>query len=103
MTWRKDNNPKVSYYDCGATLYLRDIYVDKYAGYFCQNGNKYPCHQELLDENTNVIYLSNECGGKCAAGYYCPTYLERQLDALGHTIWPGAPILYFVVTSCNIM
>lgn len=31
------------------------------------------------------------CGGKCAAGFYCPSYLTKQPDAPEHTQWPGAP------------
>jgi hypothetical protein len=58
-------------------------------GYFCQNGKKYPCPPGTFGWKYGVT--SNECGGKCAAGYYCPSYLEHQLDAPGHTIWPGAP------------
>ena len=31
------------------------------------------------------------CGGLCAAGYYCPSFLEPQPDVAPYTVWPRAP------------
>ena len=33
------------------------------------------------------------CGGQCAPGYYCPSYMSPQPDAAPHTRWPAAPHL----------
>lgn len=34
-----------------------------------------------------------QCGGQCAPGYYCPSYMTPQPDAAPYTVWPGAPHL----------
>ena len=36
---------------------------------------------------------TSECGGLCAAGYYCPSYLRPEMFPLApsHTVWPGKP------------
>lgn len=31
------------------------------------------------------------CGGQCAPGYYCPSYILPQPDAPPYTFWPGKP------------
>lgn len=35
--------------------------------------------------------VNASCGGLCAAGYYCPSFLEPQPDAAPYTVWPLAP------------
>lgn len=58
-------------------------------GYYCVGGVKFPCPPGTFGWR----YGAREptCGGKCAAGYYCPSYLEPQPDAPSHTAWPLAP------------
>lgn len=58
-------------------------------GYYCQNGVKYPCPPGTFGWRYGATEAT--CGGKCAAGYYCPSYLAPQPDAPAHTQWPAAP------------
>ena len=58
-------------------------------GYYCKTGIKYPCPPGTFGWRYGST--TEECGGKCAAGYYCPSYLDAQPDAPAHTIWPRAP------------
>ena len=58
-------------------------------GYYCQNGLKYPCPPGTFGWRYGMT--TETCGGKCAAGFYCPSYLTKQPDAPEHTQWPGAP------------
>jgi hypothetical protein len=58
-------------------------------GYFCKQGVKYPCPPGTFGWRYGMT--SESCGGKCAAGYYCPSYLNPQPDAPSHTQWPRAP------------
>ncbi len=58
-------------------------------GYYCIDGRKFPCPPGTFGWRYGSY--NPECGGKCAAGYYCPSYLAPQPDAPAHTEWPRAP------------
>jgi len=58
-------------------------------GYYCIKGIKYPCPPGTFGWQYGDATPS--CGGLCAAGYYCPSYLPPQEGAPSHTVWPGKP------------
>ena len=60
-------------------------------GYFCVQGVKYPCPPGTFGWRYGMN--SSACGGLCAPGYYCPSYLDPRVhpEAPPHTGWPLAP------------
>lgn len=60
-------------------------------GYYCIDGIKQPCPPGRFGWRYGMN--SSLCGGICAPGYYCPSYLAPQPDAPSHTVWPGKPHL----------
>ena len=60
-------------------------------GYYCIKGVKYPCPPGTFGWRYGMN--SSTCGGQCAPGYYCPSYLLPQPDAPPYTAWPLKPQL----------
>lgn len=58
-------------------------------GYYCTKGIKYPCPPGQYGWQYGLS--SFYCNGKCAAGYYCPSYLTRQGNVPDYTVFPGKP------------
>lgn len=58
-------------------------------GYYCVDGNKYPCPPGTYGWRHGLN--SSECSGKCAAGYYCPSYMLPPPEPPAHAIWPMKP------------
>ena len=58
-------------------------------GYYCAAGIKYPCPPGTFGWRYGDT--TSKCGGLCAAGYYCPSYLTPQPGAPPNTQWPGRP------------
>jgi len=58
-------------------------------GYYCVRGIKYPCPPGTFGWRFGDT--TSKCGGLCAAGYYCPSYLTPQPGAPDQTQWPGKP------------
>ena len=44
---------------------------------------------------------TSECSGKCAPGYYCPSFLQPQPEAPDHTVWPGVPQISAYAYKCG--
>ena len=70
-------------------------------GYFCDNGLKQPCPPGRFGWRYGMN--TSECGGLCAAGYYCPSYLDpAQIpEAPAHTQWPRKPHLQAAEYECG--
>ncbi len=58
-------------------------------GYYCTKGIKYPCPPGTFGWRYGMT--DHFCGGQCAPGYYCPSYILPQPDAPPYTFWPGKP------------
>jgi hypothetical protein len=67
--------------------------------YYCTGGIKYPCPPGTYGWRYGMT--SEECGGKCAAGYYCPSYLAKQPQAPVHAIWTGKPHISAFDLECG--
>lgn len=68
-------------------------------GYFCIGGVKYPCPPGTFGWRYGMH--SPSCGGPCAAGYYCPSYLAPQPAAPAYTVWPGRPQVTATAYECG--
>ncbi|KAJ1420393.1 hypothetical protein B484DRAFT_351281 [Ochromonadaceae sp. CCMP2298] len=69
------------------------------AGYYCTGGIKYPCAPGTY--GWRVGMTNRLCGGLCAAGYYCPSYMDPLPGAPAYTVWPGAPHLTATDLECG--
>ena len=58
-------------------------------GYYCTAGVKQPCPPGTFGWRYGMA-SRRDCQ-LCAKGHYCPSYLQPQPDAPGHTVWPGKP------------
>jgi len=68
-------------------------------GYYCIAGMKFPCPPGTFGWRYGST--DENCGGKCAAGYYCPSYLTAQPDAPSHTQWPRKPHVTATPLRCG--
>ncbi|GMF50831.1 unnamed protein product [Phytophthora fragariaefolia] len=63
---------RVGYYSVGVTNTTRFFQRPCEPGYFCVNGIKYQCPAGTYGETSGLSTAA--CSGKCAPGYYCPSY-----------------------------
>ena len=70
-------------------------------GYYCTGGIKQPCGPGKFGWRYGMN--SSSCGGLCAAGYYCPSYLDPAEipEAPAHTQWPRQPHLQAAELECG--
>lgn len=71
-------------------------------GYFCHGGIKQPCPPGKFGWRYGMN--TSDCGGLCAAGYYCPSYLDPAEipEAPAHTQWPRKPHLQAAELQCGL-
>lgn len=68
-------------------------------GYYCKLGAKYPCPPGKFGWRYGMT--DAYCGGDCAAGYYCPSYIAMTPDAPSHTVWPAKPHTFAAELECG--
>lgn len=90
---------KIALYDPANTTYSAELVCEP--GYYCIAGVKFPCPPGRFGWRYGAT--SALCGGLCAPGHYCPSYLVKSEhpDAPPHTIWPGKPHLSAAEYKCG--
>jgi hypothetical protein len=68
-------------------------------GYYCTNGIRHPCPPGTFGWRHGMTNAS--CGGKCAAGFYCPSYLNPLPQAPSYTVWPKKPHTHAAELECG--
>mmetsp|Transcript_3555 Transcript_3555/g.5536 ORF Transcript_3555/g.5536 Transcript_3555/m.5536 type:complete len:1103 (+) Transcript_3555:128-3436(+) len=68
-------------------------------GSYCSNGDRRLCPPGRFGWRYGLN--TSECSGLCAAGYYCPSYLEPQPEAPEWTVWPRTPQLTAFPYKCG--
>ncbi|RLN87726.1 hypothetical protein BBJ28_00020060, partial [Nothophytophthora sp. Chile5] len=64
----------LGYYSIGVTNTTRFFQRPCELGYFCMSGIKYQCPAGTYGASSGLT--TPRCSGRCAAGYYCPSYPE---------------------------
>lgn len=92
-----DDGGALTLFATANTTYSAEIPCEP--GWYCTGGIKYPCGPGRFGWRYGMS--SYKCGGLCAAGYYCPSYIIPQNLAPPETIYPKKPHVVATDYECG--